>query len=104
MDLIFKRYSNPFLLLDNLIESDDLEDAVDMIINQSRNDNDWQLYLSLNPWNEKNFLEWKKEIYKSNKSNEVTMSKKEAKEYFQKEYKNSLDILNNFKPPQEERR
>lgn len=104
MDLIFKRYSNPFLLLDSLIESDDLEDTVDMIINQSRNDNDWQLYLSLNPWNEKNFLEWKKEVYESNVSNEIAMSKREAKECFENEYKKSQDILNNFKPPQEERR
>jgi len=92
------------LFLDSFIETDDLEDAIDMIINQSRNDNDWQLYLSLNPWNEKSFSEWKKEVYESNTSNEITMTKKEAKEYFQKEYKNSLNILNNFKPPQEERR
>ncbi len=92
------------MFLDSFIETDDLEDAIDMIINQSRNDNDWQLYLSLNPWNEKSFSEWKKEVYESNTSNEITMTKKEAKEYFQKEYKNSLNILNNFKPPQEERR
>lgn len=104
MDLIFKRYSNPFLFLDTLIESDDLEEAVDMIINQSRNDNDWQLYLSLNPWNEKSFSEWKKEVYKSNTSNEISITKKEAKECFENEYKKSLDILNNFRPPQEERR
>lgn len=104
MDLIFKRYSNPFLFLDNLIETNDLEDAVDTIINQDQNDKNWQLYLSLNPWNEKNFLEWEKDVYKSSKSNEISITKKEAKECFKNEYKKSQDILNNFKPPQSERR
>lgn len=92
------------MFLDNLIETNDLEDAVDTIINQDRNDEDWQLYLSLNPWNEKGFLEWKKEIYASDTPKKISMTKKEAKECFENEYKKSQDILSNFKPPQSERR
>ena len=58
---------------------------------------DWQLYLSMNPWNEKSFQDWKKEAYKSNV--EVSMNKQQAEEHFKHEYEKSQNILNNFKPP-----
>lgn len=99
MDLIFKRYSSPFLFLDNLIETGDLEEGIDVIISQSDDDKDWELYLSLNPWNEKDFRTWKNDILKSNSSNEITMNKLEAEKHFEIEVEKSQNILKGFKPP-----
>lgn len=99
MDLLFKRYASPFLFLDNLIESDDLSEGIDTIIRQANDDKDWELYLSLNPWNETTFDEWKKEMYKTNESLEINMTKDQAENYFKAELEKSQNILNNFKPP-----
>jgi len=99
MDLIFKRYSSPFLFLDFLIENDEFDEGIDTIISQNEKDKDWQLYLSLNPWNDKPFKEWRDEVYQSSNSIENNMSKKQAEEHFKTEYEKSQNILNNFKPP-----
>lgn len=99
MDLIFKRYSSPFLFLDNLIESNDLNEGIDMIIEKEQENKDWKLYLSLNPWNDKPFSEWRKEFYKSDNSNENYLTKEQAEQQFKTEYEKSQNILNNFKPP-----
>lgn len=99
MDLIFKRYSSPFLFLDNLIKSGDFEEGIDTIISQYEKDKDWELYLSQNPWNDKPFSEWRKEAYQSTTINENNMTKAQAEQHFKTEYEKSQNILNNFKPP-----
>ena len=97
--MVFKRYSNPFLFLDNLIETGDLEEGIDVIIAKNEDEIDWQLYLSLNPWNNKSFVDWKKEMLSSNKSIEDSMNKQQAEEHFKHEYEKSQNILKGFKPP-----
>lgn len=100
MDLLFKKYASPFLFLDFLVETGDLEDGIDVIINQNQDEKDWELYLSLNPWNDKSYFDWKKEKYKNNSINTTTtnLSKEDAKTHFDTEYNKSQQILNNFNP------
>ena len=91
--MIFKRYSSPFLFLDNLIIQGRLCDGIDTIYKQVDEEKMWQLYLSI-PMKERSYIEWKNEI----------ISKKEEKPKFEvaenlEEVKNKArNILKNFKP------
>lgn len=101
MDLIFKRYANPYLFLDKLIENNELSEGIDVILEQVVEEKDYELYLSMNPLNEKSYYEWRQEMYSSiNKvvsSNQI--SKKDVNNYVKTELEKSQNILNNFKPP-----
>lgn len=101
MDLIFKRYSSPYLFLDNLIENNELSEGIDVILKQVIEEKDYELYLSMNPLNDKNFHDWKQEMYSS--TNKVVsnnqISKKNVNNYVKTEYEKSQNILNSFKPP-----
>lgn len=91
--MIFKRYSSPFLFLDNLIIQGRLSDGIDTIYKQIDEEKMWQLYLSI-PMKEQSYVEWKNEI----------MSRNEEKPSFEvaediEDIKNkSRNILKNFKP------
>lgn len=91
--MIFKRYSSPFLFLDNLIIQGRLCDGIDTIYKQSDEDKMWQLYLSI-PMKEKSYVEWKNEVVSKNEeepSFEVAENIEEVKN-------NARNILKNFKP------
>ena len=91
--MIFKRYSSPFLFLDNLIIQGRLNDGIDAIYKQSNEDKMWQLYLSI-PMKEQSFVEWKNEIISKNEvkpSFEVAEDLENVKD-------RARNILKNFKP------
>ena len=91
--MIFKRYSSPFLFLDNLLIQGRFSDGIDTIYKQVNEDKLWNLYLSI-PVKEKSYVEWKNEV----------ISKKEEKPSFEvaKDLENvkndARNILKNFKP------
>ena len=91
--MIFKRYSSPFLFLDNLIIQGKLCEGIDTIYKQADEEKLWQLYLSI-PVKEQSYVEWKNEI----------ISKNEEKHGFEVaedigDIKNKArNILKNFKP------
>lgn len=89
--MVFKRYSSPFLFLDNLLEQGCFYEGIDTIFNQIEEEKMWQLYLSI-PIKEQSYINWKNEVLQPveqpvvRKKN-IEVAKKEAKE-----------ILKNFKP------
>lgn len=91
--MIFKRYSSPFLFLDNLIIQGKFCDGISTIWNNNEEDKLWQLYLSI-PMKEKSYVDWKNEVVSKNEeepSFEVAEDIEEVKN-------NARNILKNFKP------
>ena len=94
-DLIFKRYSSPFLFLDNLIIQGKLSEGIDTIYKQTDEDKLWQLYLSI-PMKEKSYEDWKNEVLFKDKEQEQDSF--EVAENLE-EVKNKVrNILKTFKP------
>lgn len=91
--MIFKRYSSPFLFLDNLIIQGRLSDGIDTIHRQTEEEKLWQLYLSI-PMKEQSYVEWKNEIISKNEEKPSF----EASENIEEIKNKSRNILNNFKP------
>lgn len=46
MDLLFKRYASPFLLLDELILSQDFSEFIDTVLDVTEDEKRWDYYLS----------------------------------------------------------
>lgn len=92
--MIFKRYSNPFLFLDNLIEIGKFSDGIDVIMEENLDEKCWELFLHSNT--NKNFNDFKEEILQPNISMEKEMSKMEIEAAVIK----SKQILDGFVPPE----
>lgn len=90
--MIFKRYSSPFLFLNNLIIQGKLSDGIDTIYKQADEEKLWQLYLSI-PMKEQSYVDWKNEIISKNE--EPTF---EVAEDIEDVKNKARDILKNFKP------
>lgn len=95
MDLIFKRYSSPFLFLDILIENNNLVKGIEELYHQKNEERWWEMYLATLPMNDKSFDDWRREAQKgqpTNSSNSLTKSEIEVA-------KNKAEnILSNFNP------
>ena len=91
--MIHKRYSSPFLFLDNLIIQGKLSKGIDTIYKQVDEEKLWALYLSI-PMKEKSYVDWKNEVLSKNEEPiefEVADDIEEVKN-------NARNILKNFKP------
>lgn len=88
-DLVFKRYSSPFIFLDTLILNNQLNDGIDVIYKQVDEEKLWQLYLSI-PMKEKSYVDWKAEI--------VTQNEEVEEEDIEAARDKARNILKNFKP------
>ena len=91
--MIFKRYSSPFLFLDNLIIQGRFSDGIDTIYKQVDEEKMWQLYLSI-PMKERSYVEWKNEILSMNEEKPNFEVAEDIEEIKNK----ARNILNNFKP------
>ena len=91
--MIFKRYSSPFLFLDNLIIQGRLCDGIDTIYKQTDEDKMWQLYLSISI-KEKSYVEWKNEVISKNEEEPIF----EVAEDIEDIKNDARNILKNFKP------
>ena len=96
MDLLFKRYASPFLLLDTYIESNELFEFIETIYEREEEEKLWEIHLStlainLYAGKAQSFNDFLKSS-KSPKSNRMT------KEEIEVTLKDSMDILNSFKP------
>ena len=87
MDLVFKRYASPYLILDQMILFGSFSDFVSELWNNYNDELTYQLYLSNNPYNTVGFADFKKSLITpvETKSVETTLQ-------------NSYALLNNFKP------
>lgn len=90
--MIFKRYSSPFLFLDNLIIQGKLSEGIDTIYKQTDEEKLWQLYLS-NPIKEKSYVDWKNEVITDNQKQDF-----EVAEDMDEVKNNARNILKKFKP------
>ena len=93
--MIFKRYSSPFLFLDNLIIQNRFCEGIDTIYKQTDEEKLWQLYLSIT-MKEKSYVEWKNEVLSKNQkpenpSFEVAEDIRDIKD-------KARNMLKNFKP------
>lgn len=91
--MIFKRYSSPFLFLDNLIIQGRFSDGIDTIYKQTDEEKMWQLYLSI-PVKEISYVDWKNEVL----SKEEVQPSFEASEDINEVKDKARNILKNFKP------
>lgn len=91
MDLLFKRYASPFLLLDTIIESNRLDEFVDSLIEVTDEEKLWEVYINTLYTNNKSFSDFIKPM-KQKQAIPMTRENLEAT------VKNTKDILNNFKP------
>lgn len=87
MDLVFKRYSNPYLILDEMILWGSFSDFVSEIWNNYNDELTYQLWLSNNPYNNLSYLDFKKSLMTPNETKSVETT-----------IHDSYEMLNNFKP------
>ena len=95
MDLVSKRYSSPFSLLDELIQNEEFDEWVTFIIKKDFKEKEerqlWEFYLA--KVEEKSFNDWKTEV-KSESASKDAMNEAKKEEIINK----SDDILKSFQP------
>lgn len=91
--MIFKRYSSPFLFLDNLLIQGRFSEGIDTIYKQVDEDKLWQLYLSI-PMKEKSYVDWRNEVISNNRKEDTFEVAEDIEEVKNK----ARNILKNFKP------
>ena len=90
MDLLFKRYASPFLLLDEIILTDKLTEFVSHIVDETNNEQEWEFFL--HKVFDKSFREFKESLRTTERPREMSKSDIETT------IKDSLDITQNFTP------
>jgi hypothetical protein len=94
MDLLFKRYASPFLLLDGYIQTSRLCEFIKTMCKQKAEDDKWEFFLH-KVW-EKSYPEFCESLKTSQDLN--NMSERDIETTVQK----SMNILGNFTPQGEE--
>lgn len=92
MDLLFKRYASPYLLVDQMLSAGQFSDFIFEVNNMERKEQDeetlWQFFL--HKVNDKSFVDFKKDL--ENQSNEMTDDDIETT------ITESFKMLNKFEP------
>ena len=87
MDLLFKRYASPFVLLDGLIITNSLNSFVDDLFDFVKEDNEWEFFL--HKIYDKSWSEFRSSIKQSDNQEPIDLGATLIK---------SKNILNNFTP------
>ena len=87
MDLLFKRYASPFVLLDGLIQTNSLNSFIDDFIDFVKEDNEWEFFL--HKIYDKSWSEFRSSIKQSDNQEPIDLGATLVK---------SKNILNNFTP------
>lgn len=90
MDLIYQRYSNPHIILNEMISHESFGVFIDKLLDKCSNENLLKIYLSNNPYNELTFNEWKESL----------IPQTESAKSLESTIKDSSNILKGFKPTQ----
>lgn len=90
MDLLFKRYASPFLLVDQMILTGHFSEFVLKLVELDAEDELWQFYLA--KVEGQSFIDWKASLNSGQAKTE--MSDEEIKATV----KSSFSILNGFEP------
>lgn len=94
MDLLFKRYADPFSLLNGYIQTSRMCDFIDAFIEQKTEDDRWEFFIH-RVW-DKSYAEFCETLQTSQEMQE--MSDDDIETTIQK----SMNILGNFNPDKEE--
>lgn len=92
MDLIFKRYSSPFILLDNYLRLGRFDEFVDEVIKANNEDETYKVWLL--KVHDKSYEEFREEVLNSSKN------KASTPEQIKATISESKNILNGFNPNQ----
>ena len=87
MDLLFKRYASPFLLLDSLILTNSLNNFISNFIDFVKEDNEWEFFL--HKIYDKSWSEFSNDIEQSENQKPIDLGATLVK---------SKNMLNNFTP------
>ena len=90
MDLLFKRYASPFLLLDEMARTEHLTEFIKKFVDKENEDLQWEVWLH-KVW-DMSFEEYKRKVYNNNKQNFAMTD-----EQVNKQIKESRKILKGFK-------
>ena len=90
MDLLFKRYASPFLLLDEMARTEHLTEFIKKFVDKENEDLQWKVWLH-KVW-DMSFEEYKRKVYNNNKQNFAMTD-----EQVNKQIKESRKILKGFK-------
>ena len=87
MDLLFKRYASPFILLDSLISTSSCADFIDEFLNFVNEDVQWEFFL--HKVYDKSWKEFKDEIVEQHEEKKIDLGATVIK---------SKNMLKNFTP------
>lgn len=92
MDLLFREYTNPFILLDKVIEYGQLTDFLKVFEEKQYYNELWEFYIhKLPPWDERTFEEFKHDLHVGKIEIE-----KPTDEQLETTVKNSYQIIESF--------
>ena len=94
MDLLFKRYADPFSLMNGYIQTSRLCEFIHAFIEQKQEDDRWEFYIH-KVW-DKSYDEFCESLHTSQDMQEMSVDDIEAT------IQKSMDILGNFNPDNEE--
>lgn len=94
MDLLFKRYADPFSLVTGYIQTGRFCEFIEIFCEQKQEDDRWDFYLH-KVW-KGTYTEFRQSLQETQDLQQMSDVDIEAT------VKKSLDILGNFNPPQEE--
>lgn len=94
MDLLFKKYADPFTLLSGYIQTSRLCEFIEVFYEQKAEDERWEFYLH-RVW-DKSFTDFCGELQTTQGLQEMSEADMEAT------VKKSMDILGNFNPERKE--
>jgi hypothetical protein len=94
MDLLFKRYADPFSLMDGYIQTSRMCDFIQAFIEQKTEDDRWEYFIH-KVW-DKSYSEFCESLHTSQEVQGM------SDEDIETTIKKSMDILGNFNPEQEE--
>ena len=94
MDLLFKRYASPFLLLDGVIAQGQFCDFLDSLEEQKQEEELWEFYIHKLPsWDDRTYDQFKKEL-KVGKPNRKT--KRPSDEQLETITRHSYELMKDF--------
>ncbi|MFI3173121.1 MAG: hypothetical protein R3Y58_12255 [Eubacteriales bacterium] len=104
MDLLFKRYASPYLLLDQVISTCGFSDFINQFVEAVDEDKYWEFYLhKLHPEDNRTFDDFKKDVKKGiGKERNATKSKNMSNKDIETTIQNSMKITMNFSPRDKE--
>lgn len=100
MDLLFKEYASPFVLLDEVISAGQFNDFLDTFEEQREERQMWEFYIhKLPPWDERTFEKFKHDIHFGSKKK--VKIERPSDEQLEATVRNSFEMLNGFEITQE---